>query len=60
MLDLAKNLPGTRIRIFSGIKPGSIKRAMALAVGEEGNNMTHQALDGGRGIDRLGTIVFAP
>lgn len=60
MLDLAKSLPGTRIRIFSGVKPGSVKRAMALAVGEEENNVTHQTLDGDRGIERLGTVVFAP
>ena len=52
MLDLAKKLPSTRIRIFSGIEPGQVKRAMLLAATTEGD-------DGDRR-QRLGTVIFSP
>lgn len=35
MLSLATSLPGTRIRIFSGLQPGGVKRALLLAAAEE-------------------------
>ncbi|CAN0443788.1 unnamed protein product [Ascophyllum nodosum] len=52
MLDLAKKLPSTRIRIFSGIEPGQVKRAMLLAATTEGDNGDRR--------QRLGTVIFAP
>lgn len=31
MVSLVESLPGTRIRIFSGLEPGGVKRALLLA-----------------------------
>lgn len=36
MLSLVESLPGTRIRIFSGLEPGGVKRALLLAAAEDG------------------------
>lgn len=36
MLSLVESLPGTRIRIFSGLEPGGVRRALLLAAAEGG------------------------
>lgn len=58
MLSLVETLPGSRIRIFSGIEPGCVKHALLLAAeGEDGVERTPCGCGGGSG--GLGTILAA-
>lgn len=71
MLSLVESLPGTRIRIFSGLAPGGVKRALLLAAAEHGvepepsPDVVRAVGSGGRGgtsgapRDGLGTVILA-
>lgn len=55
MLSLVENLPGARIRIFSGLKPGAVKEALLLAArGDEDNIQLEDA-----GNEGIGTVIAA-
>ena len=68
MLSLVERLPGTRIRIFSGLEPGGVKRALLLAAAEDGQELetapdaAHRIGSGGGGgggAPSLGTVIVA-
>lgn len=72
MLSLAESLPGTRIRIFSGLEPGGIRRALQLAAAADSEDSTPcggEGSSGGVGSDGgggngarelgLGTVIAA-
>lgn len=62
MVSLAESLPGTRIRIFSGLEPGNVERALLLATGADkghndgGEEAGTTIAGGGHG---LGTVISA-
>lgn len=61
MLTLVENLPGTGTRIFSGLEPGGVERALLLAAAElkkdreeEEDGKAGRAAGGG-----LGTVILS-
>ena len=55
MLSLAETLPGTKIRIFSGLETGGVKRALLLAAAARENGGNGRGSEGsGGGRDRGG------
>lgn len=60
MLSLVESLPDTRIRIFSGLEPGSVKRALLLAARERDDEKTAEIIGrNGCPDGKLGTIISA-
>lgn len=71
MLSLVEDLPDTQIRIFSGLNPGDVRRALFLAVAGDGvnedewpNGSTNGAAGDGSsnargGCQVLGTVIKA-
>ncbi|CBN76705.1 aspartate/glutamate/uridylate kinase [Ectocarpus siliculosus] len=65
MISLVESLPGARIRIFSGLTPGGVKRTLLLAAGREGQEPTQGGSGGSSGgsggptTGGLGTVIVA-
>ncbi len=57
MLSLAESLPGTRIRIFSGLEPGGVKRALLLAATAAAE--AEKEPSPGSRIQGVGTVIVA-
>ncbi|CAM9484273.1 unnamed protein product [Ectocarpus sp. 12 AP-2014] len=65
MISLVESLPGARIRIFSGLSPGGVKRTLLLAAGRDGQEPTQGGHGGSSGgssgptTGGLGTVIVA-
>lgn len=66
MLSLVESLPGTRIRIFSGLEPNGVRAALLMAAeGEEGvdNKFGDSGSRGDTGVGEqgrgVGTVISA-
>lgn len=59
MVSLVESLPRTRIRIFSGLEPGGVKRALLLATAADNGHGEEGESTSADGADRLGTVISA-